>query len=197
MVFATELRPMFARVGPISAFRTVQDERWKKSFLFALESRVPLSERERTAFDLFSTAHAAQDSTDARFVLLLAAIETLLEERPRPKAVVDHVDRLIALTSDADLEKAKKDSLLGSLKWLRSHSIRSAGRRFVRERLSDRKYQDLSAEEFFLACYDLRNRLLHGGQPFPTREKVSRLVGALDQMVGHLLAGPVLDFDTM
>jgi hypothetical protein len=58
-------------------------------------------------------------------------------------AVAGHVDRLIALTSDVDLEKAEKDSLLGSLKWLRSHSIRSADRCFVLERLPDRKYQDL------------------------------------------------------
>jgi hypothetical protein len=196
MVFATELRPMFARLGPISGFRTIKDDRWKKTFLFALESRVPLSDRERTAFDLFSVSHAAQDSADARFVLLFAAIETLLDDRPCSKPVVDHVDRLIALTSDTDLDEAEKDSLLGSLKWLRSYSIRSSGRRFVRERLGGRRYEDRSAEEFFLGCYDLRNRLLHGGQPFPTREEVSGLVGALDQMVSHLLAGPVLAFDT-
>lgn len=196
MVFATELRPLFARIGPASAFQTVPVDSWKKTFLFALDSHVPLSDRERTAFDLFSVAHAAQDFADARFVLLFAVIETLLEDRPRPKPVVDHIEKLIALTSDTDIDKAEKDSLVGSLKWLRSHSIRSSGRRFVKEHLADRKYQDRSAEEFFLACYDLRNRLLHGGQPFPTREEVSGLAGALDKMVSHLLAGPVLDFDT-
>lgn len=197
MVFPTELRPMLARVETtISCSRTIPGDRWKKTFLFALKSRVPLSDRERTAFDLFSVAHAVKYSVDARFVLLFAAIETLLETGPRPKPVVDHIDRLIALTSNTDLDKTEKDSLLGSLKWLRSHSIRSSGRRFVRERLDGRRYQDRSAEEVFLTCYDLRNRLLHGKQPFPTREEVSGLVGELDQMVSHLLAGPILDFDT-
>lgn len=197
MVFPTELRPMLVRSNTtISCSRTIPGDRWKKTFLFALKSRVPLSDRERTAFDLFSIAHAVKYSVEARFVLLFAAIETLLETGPRPKPVVDHIDRLIALTSNTDLDKTEKDSLLGSLKWLRSHSIRSSGRRFVRERLDGRRYQDRSAEEFFLTCYDLRNRLLHGGQPFPTQEEVSGLVGALDQMVSHLLAGPILDFDT-
>ncbi|HHT9131736.1 MAG TPA: hypothetical protein ACFYED_04540, partial [Candidatus Tripitaka californicus] len=196
MVFPTELRPKFARMASVT-FLTVQDDRWKKTFSFALKSPAPLSDRERTAFDLFSAAHAvAQDSVDARFILLFAAIETLLEDRPRPEQVVNHVNQLIALTNNADLDKAEKDSLLGSLQWLRSHSIRSSGRRFVRKRLADRRYQDRSAEEVFLACYDLRNRLLHGEQPFPTRDEVSGLVGALEQMVSNLLAGPILDFDT-
>ena len=122
MVFATELLPKFARAGPASGYRTIDGDRWKKTFLFALECDVPLSDRERTAFDLYSVAYATGDSADARFVLLFAAIETLLEDRPRPSPVVDHVDRLIALTSDTDIEKAEKDSLMGSLMWLRSHS---------------------------------------------------------------------------
>jgi hypothetical protein len=196
MVFATGLRPLFGRIEGHGEWPPVREESWRKTFLFALDSRVSLSDRERTAFDLFSAAHSVGDSADARFALLFAAIEALLEDKPRPKPVVDHVDQLIAFTSATNLDKAEKDSLLGSLKWMRSHSIRSSGRRFVRERLADRRYQDRSAEELLLACYNLRNRLLHGGQPFPTSEEVSRLVGALDQMVSHLLAGPILDFDT-
>lgn len=195
MVFPTEPRPIFGRIT-VSAVRTVQGDSWKKTFSYALENEVTLSDRERTAFDLLSGAHLNRDSADARFVLLFAAIETLLEDAPRPKSVVNHVNRLIALTGEADLDKSEKDSLLGTLRWLRSHSIRRSGRRFVRERLGDRKYQDQSAEAFFEDCYKLRNRLLHGQQPFPTREEVSRLVGELDRMVSNLLAGPLLDFDT-
>ena len=195
MVFPTEPRPAFARMGPASLSRIVQNDCWKKTFLFALESRVALSDSERTAFDLFSGAQAARDLADARFILLFAAIETLLEKTPHPQAVVDHVDRLIALTRATDLDKADKDSLLGSLNWLYSYSIRRSGRCFVRERLADRRYQDRPAEDVFEACYDLRNSLLHGRQPFPTREEVCALAGPLDQMVSHLLAGPILGSD--
>lgn len=196
MIFPTELRPQFANSGPFSAFRTVEGKLWGKSFLFALGYNHPLSERERTAFDLYSVAQAVGDSVDAQFVLLFAAIETLLEDRLLSKPVVDHVDELIARTKDADLDMAEKNSLLGSLNWLRTHSVRSSGRQFVRERLGDRKYKEQSAEDCFLACYDLRNRLLHGQQPFPTREEVAGLVSALDQIVSHILAGPILEFDS-
>jgi hypothetical protein len=193
MVFATELQPMFARAGPLSGHRVVQGHRWQRTFQLALDCAAPLSDRERTAFDLFSVAHTTQDAVDARFVLLFAAIETLLEDTPRPRAVVDHIDRLIFLTEQSELENSEKKSLLGSLIWLRSHSIRTSGRRLVRARLGDRQYMGMSAEQFFLDCYDLRNRLLHGRQPFPTREEVIKFVGPLDQMLSNLLAGPVLD----
>ena len=195
VVFATELHPVFARLGQITAYRTISDERWRDTFLFALECGSHLGDRERAAFDLYSVAHAVGDAADARFVLLFAAIETLLENRLRPGPIVHHIDQLIAFTNDADIEMDEKNSLVGSLKWLRSHSIRSSGRHLVRERLGGREYQDRSAEDVFLDCYDLRNRLLHGEQPLPTREEVSGLVSALDQIVSHLLAGPVLDFD--
>jgi hypothetical protein len=195
MVYSTELRPMFARTGPATGFKTVGRERWTKAFQFALERGIEFSDRERTAFDIYSVAYAIRDAGDARFVMLFAAIEILLEDSPRPKPVLDHIDKLIALTSETDLDKSEKNSLLGSLKWLRSHSIRASGRRLVRERLGDRKYQDRSAEELFLECYELRNRLMHGREPFPTRDEVSALLGGLEQMVSHLLAGPVLDFE--
>jgi hypothetical protein len=193
MVFATELRPLFAPVGPVYGSRTIQGDRWKKTFMAALDDDASLSERERTAFDLYSAAHESSASTDARFVLLFASIEAVLENSPRPEPVVAHVDRLLDLTIAADLEDAERDSLVGSLRWLRSHSIRSSGRRLIHEKLGDRMYGGKSAEALFLECYDLRNRLLHGGQPFPTREEVSKSSGPLDQLVGNLLAGPILE----
>lgn len=195
MVFPTELRPMFARVGSVSGYKTIGRDRWTNVFTFGLERGVPFNEREQTAFDIFSIAHATRDSVDARFVLLFAAIEILLEDCPRPKPIVDHIEQLITLTVCADLDQSEKASLLGSLKWLSSYSIRTSGRRFVRERLSNRTYQDQSAEDLFLKCYELRNRLMHGGIPFPTRDEVGGLVGGLDLIVSHLLAGPVLEFD--
>jgi hypothetical protein len=193
MVFATELRPLLARGGPLHAHQTVRGDRWKKKFVAALENDTRLSERERTAFDLYSAAHESSVSEDAKFVLLFASIEALLEDSPRPTPVVAHVDQLLELTIGADLEDAEKDSLLGSLRWLRSHSIRSCGRCLIHEKLGDRMYGGKSAETLFLECYDLRNRLLHGRQPFPTREEVSRSSGPLDQLVGNLLAGPILE----
>ena len=192
MVFPTDLEPTFAR--PDSTIRyTISAERWKNAFLLALNSGHTLSERERTAFDIYSEAFRSIESPDVKFVLHFAAIEMLLEKSPRPDPVVRHVDQLIEITKETDLPVGEKCSLEGSLKWLRCHSIRSSGRKFVQDRLGVREYGGRQAVRFFLDCYDMRNRLLHGDLPFPSRQEVSTLASPLGEMVGHLIAGPLLD----
>lgn len=188
MVFATQPAPVFARIGPLSITQTVQGSRLREAFKAAMDSNIKLSERERSAFDIYGASHTVQNSAEARFALLFIAFETLLEGVPRPSATVAHVDSMIALTREVDLEDTEKESLLGSLRWLRNHSIRRSGRNLVQGRLAGKNYHGASAEEFFLACYDLRSRLFHGGKPFPTLDEVSREASGLDQLVGDLLA---------
>lgn len=195
IVFPTEANPMFARVGTPTLIRTMQPERWEKAFLYALNSGHELSEPERVAFDLYCGAFLTSSVPDARFALLFAAFEALIEKGSRSDAAVEHVDSLIQATKDADLAEAEKRSLVGTLEWLRFDSIRGSGRQFVRERLGGREYGKRPAEKFFLDCYDMRNRLLHGNLPFPTRDEVDGLAAPLEKMVGHLIAGPVLELD--
>lgn len=108
IVFATHLRPMFCSGSGVGAWPPIPESRWKRAFLFALQWRVPLSDKERTASDLFNVARRVRDSRDAQFVLLFAAIETLIEHIPRPNAVLDHISQFVALTEEADLEPSEK-----------------------------------------------------------------------------------------
>jgi len=193
MVFPSDLDPLFANPPSISAIKTVQQERWDQAFFFSLESNHELTEQERTAFDVYSAAHAIDESEDARFLLAFAALEILLEDSPRPERVVEHVEKLIDITKSVDLPPEEKDSLLGTMKWMKSYSIHRAGRDLVKNRLGDREYGGQPAERFFQSCYKLRNRLVHGNLPFPNRKEVSSLAGGLLQMVGHLIAGPTLN----
>ncbi len=195
MVFPTNPRPLFADAGIMNARRTLKSKYWGAIFIKCLEEKYRLQPRERIAFDLYGVAHSVAPSVDARFVLLFSAFEALLEDSPRPPKVRNHVDYLIALTNESDIEDSEKEALLGSLRWLRSHSIRSNGRRLVNQRLAGREYCDEPAEKVFLDCYDMRNRLLHGSEPYPSRNEVNRVVGPMDQIVGDLLSGPLLDFE--
>jgi hypothetical protein len=115
MIYATKLDPLVARVGDIAPFISVPKDKWTSSFQNALNLCEPFTEKERMAFDLFTMAHKSSQSADARFVLLFAAIETLLEPSERPKTSQDHVNELIRNTKKADLPKNEKDSLIGSL----------------------------------------------------------------------------------
>jgi hypothetical protein len=63
--------------------------------------------------------------------MLMTALETMIEQGPRPDDVKAWVDDLISQTRQADLDSAQKASLLGSLEDLKRESVGQAGRRVI------------------------------------------------------------------
>jgi hypothetical protein len=153
---------------------------------------VDVSERERLAYDLYA-ASFFQRGPDARYLMLMAALEALIEPQPRPTASIEHVEHLIQLTRDSALPDGEVRSIEGSLKWLKEESIGQAGRRLV-ERLGDRRYMDGSetASEFFRRCYTLRSNLVHGSVPRPSEDDIGARAANLEVFVGHLISGELL-----
>lgn len=188
MVFKTSLNPLMAMANAISAHIKVNQGRFVASFSKALEQRENYTAKERMAFDLFSMAHRSAQSADARFILHFAALETLIEPLERPTSSKEHVEQLIVCTRNSDLSHEEKESLEGTLRWLKNHSIRSAGKRFVEERLSDIEVNGRKPVDIFLESYNMRNRLMHGQEPLVDWREVSNLVGPLEQMLSFLLA---------
>jgi len=189
-IFETEQKPIF--VKPELDFVVVKSqESFIKAISYALDSNPNINDQARLAYDLFS-ASFFQPSADGRFLMLMIAVETLLEPKPRLDTVQEHVKRLITQTQKSPfLPRHEKDSLIGSLKWLYKESISQSGRNLAK-RLGDRKYADKDPSQFFTYCYDLRSKLVHGIVPRPTREEVDSAAAVLEQFVGDLLSRPLL-----
>ena len=51
----------------------------------------------------------------------------------------------------------------------------------------------LDARKFFKVCYEIRSRLVHGQAPRPTRDEVGAVAAHLENFVGDLLSGPLLE----
>lgn len=133
MVFETEPKPLLIEGLPVTIVRGWQDERFKKAFRFAVQQKTELSESERLSLELFN-ASFFQHTVDTRFLLLMMAIEALLEPKPRSDEAVEHVDNLIKSTKAAQhLGKQEKDSLLSQLGLLRKQSINQAGQALMRD----------------------------------------------------------------
>jgi hypothetical protein len=185
MAFECEPWPRFA-----SASAEVSVGRPEAAVLEAVANAVgeatTMSDRDRLAYDLYS-ASFSQPSADARFVMLMMAVETLLNPRARPPDVVEHVEGLIAATRQSDLPKNEKDSLVGSLRYQLLQSIGQAGRELA-TRLGDRQYMGDDPPRFFGKCYDLRSRLVHGGYPRPSRGDVDQHAAELELFVANLLS---------
>ena len=151
MVFECAPWPKFVRIEASGTVGKPPDRLQAVVHTAALRN-LAMSEREMLAYQLFSASFSAE-SADARFVLLMMALETLIEPEPRARSVVEHVDLLIATTENSDLPRNEVASIAGSLRWLRSESVGQAGRRLA-ERLGGRRYMDEAPQIFFSRCYE-------------------------------------------
>lgn len=187
MTFETEPAPLFAQAGPLHAVRRVPGDRFLAAFETALRRPPELSERHRVALELFF-ASFFQNEADGRFLLLVLALEALIDPPPRSRAATAHVEHLMELTRNStSLETEEKDSLLGSLGWLLCKSIRQTGKALVAERLGEAEYDGRAAPDFFAHCYNIRSRLVHADPPVPSRDEVSAAAGTLEVLVSDLL----------
>jgi Apea-like HEPN len=191
MVYETEPKPKFALIK-MNGVRGINKEMFESSFFIATSRNLEFSKKEIVAFTLFNDSFFRQ-SADSRFLLLMMAIEALIELKPRVEATIKHVESLITQTKTATLPESDKNSLLGSLQWLKKDSISQAGKQLTVMRLGDRQYMNLDASKFFTHCYGLRSKLVHGNIPFPTFEEISSTVGELELFVSDLLTKPFLE----
>jgi hypothetical protein len=190
MAFKTEPKPRFAFVDA-KPLRGVNQGMFEQAFSAAVAARPNLTHREKLAYSLFN-ASFFRESADSRFLLLMMAVEALLEPVLRSDAERAHVEWLIQSTRDATLPAEARNSMVGALRWLLNESISQAGRRLSADRLGNQNYMNMPASKFFSYCYGLRSSLVHGSTPYPAFDAVSAAAGQLEVFVSDLLTVPVL-----
>lgn len=146
-----------------------------------------LDERSSLACSLYGAAQV-EESPRVRFLFLVMAIESLLKTRRRIPGAVSLVDRFIESTQQSSLDSAEKDSLLGSLRWLRNESISRMGKQLMQKYVGDQQYGGMKAPGLFRHCYSIRSQLLHNGKPDSEDVHIPSLVHRLDRLVADLLS---------
>ncbi|BCO11319.1 hypothetical protein GEOBRER4_n1599 [Citrifermentans bremense] len=186
MVYETDPPPKFASLN--SDIRTGVGQKGFEGILAnALETTISLSERERLSLEMFN-ASFFQTTPESRLILLVMAVEALIELKVRSTEAVAHVEAMIAATeSSSTLSPEDRASMRGSLRWLRNESINQGGRRLAQERLGERMYAGRSAPAFFSYSYGLRSKLVHGETPPPSQQAVGKCAAALQGFVSDLL----------
>ena len=163
-------------------------EQFNKAMEFEPTS-LEISEKERIAFVLYGAAAFATDP-EARFMLLMMALETRIDSKLRDGLALEMIDEFLGVVeTSVELEIKEKNSILGSLRHLRKESISEAGQSLVRGMGSD-SYDGRSAEDFFKVCYQIRSDIVHGNFPRPKIDEIRHLAANLEILVGHLIAGP-------
>lgn len=184
MVFECEPPPVFLRIGTAAAIVTSPQDPLVAAIANVIENG-GLSDKRQVSYDLFA-ASFGQESADARFALLMMALESMIELDPRSIPCREHVHRMSALTEESGLPPAEIRSIVGSMKWLLDESIGQAGRKLAK-RLEPRRYNDMAPAAFFTTCYELRSRLIHGHHPLPTHQEIVTWATPLVEFVADLL----------
>lgn len=184
MVFECEPTPVF--LGTTIAARVPSPHERLVDAMTNAIANGGLSEERQVTYDLFA-ASFGQPSADARFALLMMALESLIDPGPRSEKSRRHVEALIEATESSGLGKSEICSIKGSLSWLLNESIGQAGRRLAKT-LEPRRYKDEAPATFFTRCYTMRSRLMHGHHPLPTRDQLEERAAPLEVFVADLLS---------
>jgi hypothetical protein len=140
-VFSLHPPPTFVG-GSAALTKSPNEAKTKAAITLAFASGPHHTPAQRLAFDLYS-ASFFQPAADARLLMLMMAIETMLDPQDRDEATSAHVRELLSLTREADLPDSQKQSLLGSLEWMLQESISQSGRRLAAS-LTGRTYMNSS-----------------------------------------------------
>lgn len=168
--------------------------RFNHALELAFRNRL-ISKPEALAYDLFS-ASPFVGLVDAHFMILMMALEALIDQQPRVEPERLHIQSLIektcAVAATNNLPEVNWDSVVGSLKDMeKRESVGQAGKRLM-VKLGERQYAGVTSKKFFDGCYKVRSRLAHGLLPSPTKEEVERLTWPLSRLVCDLIAEPEL-----
>lgn len=100
----------------------------------------------------------------ARFILLMTAIESLIEQPKVSKRLQNSLDSYIKRIKKLKIKSNEKASIQGSLYNLKKTSIKKSGKILVESLLdNDKKYNEFSPAVFFSHAYDLRSKFVHSG----------------------------------
>lgn len=189
--YSDDAKPVFAPAPDITMSKGYHTT-WVQLLVDAARTcDIEFDYRRALAYDTYRSSFD-QEVPEVRLVTLVTAIEMLIDPEPRDDQTKTLVDALLQKVSEADCPDSEKRSIEGSLKHLYSQSIDQAGRTLV-SRLGDRRYWDQTPEEFFRTSYSFRSDLVHGNHPQPSRQYVQWCTVYLEQMVGHLLCGELID----
>lgn len=192
ITYAHKLEPVFIRPDVQGAMRPHQDV-----LLFALRSlhaRPAYGTQDMFAYRLWSASDFVGHIAEARFAVLMIALESLASPSDRAGAQRAHIEELIRLTSASmDLTPEERQPIVSVLAGLRKHSVRQACI-LLAASMDGRDYDGMSPQRFVKHCYDRRNAMMHARPDHPTTQEANVLAANLSRFIGDLLAGrPLVD----
>lgn len=179
LVIPAEPAPMFSRVrAEGTAVKNAAGIVHQTRLVHA--ANTILDARSLLACEMYSGSQF-MPGEDSRFLMLMIAVEALIEPDLRPRNELRAIDGVLN-----HFESRELDSLRQTIEGLRTESIGSAGRRLAAT-LGDRQYDGRPAKRFFTDNYRARSALVHGNLDRPSIGTIRSLLGPLEHFVRDLV----------
>lgn len=151
-----------------------------------------LSEKQILASEIYASSFF-DTSARSRFITLVTAIEALLEPLKRSDEVQTVVAEFEAKTRQSTMDEPSKNSIIGSLQWVRYESIGQSGRALAHRLLPNELFEGQSSADFFTRCYELRSQTVHRGVITDKSVDMWQLANTMEAFVANLMIASLND----
>jgi hypothetical protein len=145
-----------------------------------------LTEKQMVASEIYASSFF-DVSPRSRFITLVTAVEALLILQERSDEVQSLVGELEAAVRQSTLDGPTKESINGSLQWVKYQSIGQAGRELARQLVPNELFDGQLSADFFTRCYGLRSQILHRGTIEKESVDIYQLANIMETFVAKLL----------
>lgn len=176
--------PIFLSPNPITA-QVSSPHAALEAAMIATLATGGLTQENQVAYSLFSGSFGL--APEARFALLMAAVESMMDAKKRPKQALILIEQWKGQVAASSLPADDATSLVNAMAFLKTESISMTGQKLAKK-LEPKQYGGHSPAMFFKRCYALRSRLMHGQHPIPTPAELGPMAASLERFVADLLA---------
>ncbi len=119
-----------------------------------------------------------ETSPKVKYLATYLAMEQILERKMRSEGAQELIDKFIQLTNNSELPKEEKESLSGSLGYLKEQSFSSAFSSFSMRITSPKTINQMPVTKFVSECIKLRNKIARNVaiDSMPNIEEYTRLL---------------------
>jgi hypothetical protein len=100
-------------------------------------------------------------SPKVKFLATYLAMEQIIQRKMRSEKAQELIDKFVELTNSSELTKGEKDSLAGSLGYLKEQSFSSAFSGFAKRVQEPESINGMPVTKFVSECIKLRNKIAH------------------------------------
>lgn len=184
-VFEEMGRTGFVRVPEPRLLTGNYAARFCETWSTAVHDCAELDERTSISCDLYASSRF-ENSSRARFLLLVMAVEALAEQWNRSEVELALINRLMDAIAKAGLSQEQSAALLSGVGQLKRVSISHACRTYLTRSIAEGIVTDVEAARHFSKCYRTRGQIVHGGTT-PSPEELTNKSNRIEKTIRELL----------